>query len=182
MVGKRLRARARAERIEQQYQIARREYAFLVENRQADGADDAILAAYLSLSPFLPSENKRTELTLLLKRCGACPLADNLAYDLATLAPRADERDRMLRKVRADYRGTDGAALALLALAELEANAEGNRWRHLRRAVDYCNELLDQYPESYLARLAKQKKHQWERELARINPPQPGRPTSGGPP
>jgi len=179
VVGNRLRARVRAERIEQQYQIARREYAFLVENRQANGADDAILAAYLSLSRFLPGENKRTELALLLKRCGSCPLADNLAYELAALEQSTDKRDKMLRKVRADYRGTDGAAHALLALAELEANAVGNRWQHLQRAIDYCEELLVQYPESHLARLAEQKKHQCERELARINPPQPGSPTSG---
>ena len=171
VVGKRLRARTRAERIEQQYQIARKEHAFLVENRQASGAHDAVLADYLGLGRFLPDENKRTELARLLKSCESCPLADNLAYELAALAPKEVRREKML-KVSNDYKGTDGAALALLALAELAAHDEGDRRQGLQQAIDYCKELLIQYGKSYLARAAERKKHQYERALDSIEPQQ----------
>jgi len=180
VVGKRLRARTRAEHIEQQYQIAQREHAFLIENRQASGANDAVLTDYLKLPRFLSAERRRTELALLLSRSRSCLLADNLAYELAVLEPSTLKREKMLQRVRKDHRGTDGAALALLALAELEANAEENRRQHLQRAVEYCKELLIQYQESYLARVAERKKHQYERTLQSTEPQQ-NNPANGEP-
>ena len=55
-----------------------------------------------------------------------------------------------------DYDQTDGAALALYGLADIESKLEGNRVENVRKAVGHYNRLLRDYPESYLAAPARQ--------------------------
>ncbi|NLX59008.1 MAG: hypothetical protein GXY74_07955 [Phycisphaerae bacterium] len=167
-VGPLLRRRARQERIEQQYAAAQRAKAFLQENRGPGGDHDAVLKEYLSLPPFLPAGRRREELAGLLERAGQSPLADNLAYEIAMAEPVAFTRRKMLTDVKDKYAGADGAALALVALAELEASGESNRAESLRRAIGYCDELIRDYRTSYLSRVAEQKRRQYERLLETV--------------
>ncbi|MBN2582006.1 MAG: hypothetical protein JXL80_02985 [Planctomycetes bacterium] len=164
-VGPLLRDRRRVERIEQQYYIAQRERAFLAENRSDGGADDKVLGEYLSLPPVLPARRRREELAALLERSKDSPLADNLACEIALAEPVAFARRKMLNDVKDTYKQTDGAGMALMALAELEAAAETNRAECLQRAIGYCDELINHYRTSYLSRVAEQKKRQYERLL-----------------
>jgi succinate dehydrogenase flavin-adding protein (antitoxin of CptAB toxin-antitoxin module) len=71
----------------------------------------------------------------------------------------------MLTDVKDKYARADGAAMALVALAELEASNESNRIESLRRAIGYCDELIRDYHTSYLSRVAEQKRRQYERLL-----------------
>jgi hypothetical protein len=163
--GSLLRRRAWQERVEQQYAAAQRAMAFLQENRRPDGSHDAVLKEYLSLPPFLPAGRRREELAALLERAGQSPLADNLAYEIAMAEPVAFTRRKMLTDVKDKYARADGAAMALVALAELEASNESNRIESLRRAIGYCDELIRDYHTSYLSRVAEQKRRQYERLL-----------------
>jgi hypothetical protein len=176
-LGDLLRSRQRAKCIDQEYRAAQRQWAFLSDNVGCPHCKDAVLKAYLDISPFEVPDVKRDKLKALLKQCPGCKMADNLAFDLAMLEDNLSRRLQDLDEVRTKYRGTDGAAQALYALAELKTNIESNRIENVKQAVEHYRELLRDYPKSYLAPSAEQKIRFLESTLANALSP---RGTGGG--
>ena len=150
-VGGKLRGHTRALIIDEEFRIAQRERAFLVENRDCPRCGNQLLADYLALPPFELPQAKRAALRALLTRCPDGKLADNAAFDLALLEPDVQSRLAALAAVKDRYRGTDGAAAALFNLADLKTKLESNRFRNMKEAIDLYQEFLRQYPASYLA-------------------------------
>jgi tetratricopeptide (TPR) repeat protein len=176
-VGDRLRARQRAERIDEQYRLAQHEYEFLTMNLDCPSCNNLVLREMLKIPLFEPAEERRAKLLELQKLCPKCRLAGNIAFELAMTEPRltAEEtvggkgglgRLELLEKVVKNYPGSNGAAEALLALADLETHLAGNRAAHLAQAIDYYKQLLEDYPKSYLAREAGEQRLMLQSQLA----------------
>ncbi len=176
-VGDRLRARQRAERIDEQYRIAQHEYEFLTTNLDCPNCHNLVLRELLKIPLFEPADERRAKLVELQKLCPKCKLSGNLAFELAMTEPRltAEEtvggkggpgRLELLEKVVKNYPGSNGAAEALLALADLETHLAGNRAAHLAQAIEYYKQLLEDYPKSYLAREAGEQRLMLQSQLA----------------
>jgi len=170
-VGQRLRARARADCIDEEFRAAQRQRAFLTENRDCPNCRNAVLADYLGINPFAAPETKRQSLTELLKRCPRCKLVDNIALELALLEPNVQGRMSALEDVITRYKGADGAAEAICRLAGIKTDLESNRLQNKKEAMRLYQDLLRDYPESYLVPEARRGIRFLEGELLNASKP-----------
>jgi len=154
-VGDRRREADRARFIDRHFRVAQRERAFLAENSGCPYCHDEVLKAYLQIPLFEVKANKLKKFREMLRTCPKCMLADNVAYELALLESGKVDRMGALEKVAADYRTSDGAALALFALAETERTLEGDLIENRKKAIGHYKDLLRTYPDSYLAPMAE---------------------------
>lgn len=154
-VGARRREAMRAEIVDREYRRAERERAFLLENAGDEVCGDQVLESYLRIGQFEVRSARVARLTGLLEACPNGKMSDNLAFDLATLETNVRDRMAALERVAHAYRGSDGAAMALYELAEIERRLEGDLLENKRKAVAHYRELIETYPDSYLAPMAE---------------------------
>lgn len=178
-VGQRRRDEARQQLVDTWFRIAERDQAFLVENSDCPRCGNAQLMAYLAIPLFQAASIKEDDLKKILAACPDCKLADNVAYELALLQAGVQKRMAALEDVPRRYAGTDGAAQALYALADIEQMLEGNRIENMQRAMTHYRQIERDYPKSYLARLVGLKIRELDlalrKALSAARPEGPGR-------
>lgn len=174
-VGDLRRARHRQSFIDRWYRVAKGNRAFLAENSGCSHCKDAQLNAYLAIPMFQVDEVRRKNLNRILKACPRCKLADNVACDLARMEGNITRQIAALQRVADTYRGTDGAAEAILSLIEMEwqlanrsreeqgqqgtsfsldaieRNLGSRQQENAQRAAAYYRRLRKEYPESHKA-------------------------------
>jgi hypothetical protein len=117
-VGRRLRARETARRLEDVRRQALGHYAVLHENRRPSAPAERALALYFAALSLRGTSGYPDALVKAREADPEGPLADNVALDLARFEAIEEERIGNFQAVAARYPGTDGALLARLAAAE----------------------------------------------------------------
>jgi len=163
-VGSRLRAREVAERLADLRQAVLLRLAVLDENHPGTPAGTRALALYFRAVALRGSNPYRETLLAARKADPHGPLADNVAFDLAMLAP--DEADRLngLAAVAEKWPESDGAmrahvraAQALVARSETDPGALRTARTHLLRARTMLAARRRRNPEDpYVAAFADQ--------------------------
>ena len=117
-VGRRLRARETARRLEDVRRQALGHYAVLHENRRPSAPAERALALYFAALSLRGTSGYPDALVKAREADPEGPLADNVALDLARFETIEEKRIGNFKAVAARYPGTDGALLARLAAAE----------------------------------------------------------------
>ena len=116
-IGAELQAQEDAARIEEVRGETLTHRAVLLDNRRSKQEDSRALALYF-VALNLKGTNRYREALLAVREADPKgPLADNVAFDLATFETAPAKRIEQLRQAAATWPGTDGAMLARLTVA-----------------------------------------------------------------
>jgi hypothetical protein len=116
-VGAELQARDDAAHLEAVHQEALMHQAILRDNRRSKQEDSRALALYFAALGLRGTNRYRDALLNVRQADPKGPIADNVAFDLATFEANAAKRVEELRGVATAWPGTDGAMLARLRAA-----------------------------------------------------------------